>query len=121
MRHKKLLFDGQMVVQLETPCRPGPRLEFTYVVQSIGVNDIWRVPLRSEEPISACRLDPGLEAVHQSLSFRWRSCRRQQKSMVTSCADSRGCPAGKSTKAIYFEPFRRIRHQGHRKDLLVFF
>ncbi len=59
--------------------------------------------------------NPRLKPVHQGLSFRWRSCRRQQQRMVASGANAGRRPAGETSEAIRLKPFCRIGHQRHGK------
>ena len=88
MRHKNLLFNGEIVIQLKTPPRPGPCLEFFKVRHSIWIDNIRTVTLRTQEPTAVDGFDPRLKPVHQGFSFRWRNCRRQQQRMVASGANS---------------------------------
>src|SRR5207244_2263215 len=104
-RNEQFLLDDYVAVDLVTPARPWLVFERLDARGPIRMNYVGVITLRRNRKRIARGFHPRVKTVHEHHSSRWRRSCSQQQRVITASTNSRDRSAGKSAKAVRFEPF----------------
>src|SRR5579871_2379486 len=110
MTAPQLLRDRASIAEPPRPGRPAIVAESFETARAVGMEHVWRVPLRRQRQGLAVEIHPRVESVHQHQATRWRRRRMNQKRVVPARTNTAYRSRGKSSETVGFQPLSVIDH-----------